>query len=268
MKKIILFIIFLSVYITGIFGQRFLFDFEMYPSGTVLMDQDTLAKYGISFPNGIEISDCSVNTSCNVPGYSGDKIGWGVYDFEFSREPLIIRFETPQDSVSFYARPAFSSALSVFITGFLSGEEVYDSTSIFENTDDAYRFFRVTNVDSIVINAGSPLPGYVAIDNLQFGNFENTGISWDSKGNIEYSVYPVPFHEKLHLKYYLDKYAKVTIRIYDLTGKIRKEVENGYRFAGSYHYQINTADLYPGMFILEISIGENRDIKRILKTGG
>jgi hypothetical protein len=53
------------------------------------------------------------------------------------------------------------------------------------------------------------------------------------------NIYPNPFSDELHIRYYLDARARVSLEIYDLAGTMIRRLYSGSQDVGNYHFSWN-----------------------------
>jgi hypothetical protein len=78
-------------------------------------------------------------------------------------------------------------------------------------------------------------------------------------------VYPNPFRDKTTVEYELMKDGDVFIQVLDISGKKILAVLNGKQHIGLNKFAIETSDLSPGAYLLEIRSGEQIQVIKILK---
>ena len=72
-------------------------DFDSYSDGTVLT---TVSGEPVSFPNSVEIEQCSYTAANCLRAWSGNRVALGPVGFEFDRDPIVMEFSSPQSTVS------------------------------------------------------------------------------------------------------------------------------------------------------------------------
>lgn len=71
--------------------------------------------------------------------------------------------------------------------------------------------------------------------------------------------YPNPFNPVTNINYSLPIESKVSIKIFDVTGKEIKEIVNDLQMAGNYSVQFNAADLSSGTYFYKITAESDRN---------
>lgn len=79
-----------------------------------------------------------------------------------------------------------------------------------------------------------------------------------------YSNYPNPFNPKTLIKYDVAKNGFVKIIIYDLLGRVVKELVNNFKSAGSYNVEFDGTYLASGVYIYRIESGNFADTKKMV----
>jgi len=176
MKRIFTTLLILLVFTIIAFNQRVTVDFEEYATGFTLSNQASLTGLGISFPNGIEVVDCSFSDTYCKSGAdganSGNKLGLPAYVTEFTRETIILEFAKRQDSVTFYLKPAYNYlSMQVSLEGWVEGGE-FPTGGTTDFNDDSFKKYKFTNVDEIRIYASSSgsssYDNWIVIDDISF----------------------------------------------------------------------------------------------------
>lgn len=86
------------------------------------------------------------------------------------------------------------------------------------------------------VNAGSPLPVFVANEGTNANDFKLN------------QNYPNPFNPKTNIKFSLQKSANVSIKIYDIAGSEVQTLIDGYKPAGDYSVSFDGAKLSSGVY--------------------
>jgi flagellar hook assembly protein FlgD len=91
----------------------------------------------------------------------------------------------------------------------------------------------------------------------QKGNEEEIPINFSLSQN-----YPNPFNPVTIIKFGLSKTSYVTLKIYDLTGRLVTTLINEEKEAGFYEVQFNGSNLSSGIYFYEIDAGEYKTSKK------
>jgi hypothetical protein len=82
---------------------------------------------------------------------------------------------------------------------------------------------------------------------------------------MELASYPNPFNNNTTVAFNLDEAQNVTISIYDMNGKMVKEISNGQMDEGAHKIFVNTEDLTSGFYILRVNTATNVSNRNIVK---
>jgi hypothetical protein len=78
------------------------------------------------------------------------------------------------------------------------------------------------------------------------------------------SVYPNPASNHLYVQYYLQKSEKVSLKLFDVTGKL--VTSNHFTAdAGLRISELNLANLTSGTYLMEMQVGDEKFSKRIAR---
>jgi hypothetical protein len=83
--------------------------------------------------------------------------------------------------------------------------------------------------------------------------------------NFEYNVAPNPFGNDLRIAFSLSKNAKMDITLVDMNGKLVKKVINEKLEKGDYVYDVNTASVIAGNYVLQVKVGKNVYSNKLIK---
>lgn len=76
--------------------------------------------------------------------------------------------------------------------------------------------------------------------------------------------YPNPFNPSTQISYEIAKTSRVTISVYDITGRKIQTLVNQQQSIGSYTINFNADNLSTGIYLYEIKAGDFRDVKKML----
>jgi hypothetical protein len=83
----------------------------------------------------------------------------------------------------------------------------------------------------------------------------------------EYSLsqnYPNPFNPTTTIQYSIPKDEYVKLAVYDVTGKIVKELANGYKSAGRYNVEFNASGYASGIYYYKIEAGVYNNTQKMM----
>jgi len=108
-------------------------------------------------------------------------------------------------------------------------------------------------------------PSVCGSDNGGFGGFGG-GFKVSSSENIKLRNYPNPFNEQTVIEYQLVEETRVTINVFDVTGKVVWEFEDDLASPGTHQAVFKASDLPNGIYYSKIVAGnETQLIKLILQ---
>jgi len=76
--------------------------------------------------------------------------------------------------------------------------------------------------------------------------------------------YPNPFNPATTISYTLPIAGNVTLKVFDITGKEVRMLDNGYKAAGKYSVTFNASDLASGMYIYRIQTSNFSEVRKML----
>jgi len=129
--------------------------------------------------------------------------------------------------------------------------------------ESAYLFWTGYNLEGAIIN------GQVIGDTT--GVITQVGLSKNMIKHFNlYQNYPNPFNSSTTIKYNLQRASQVKIRIYDISGKLVKELLNTIQLRGSYHIiwdgrDLNNHEVSSGFYYIIISSESQQQSRRMLK---
>ena len=80
------------------------------------------------------------------------------------------------------------------------------------------------------------------------------------------SVYPNPFNPATSINYNVNKFSKVNINIYDVTGKLVSILENSYKPVGNHSIVWEASFLPSGVYFVNLSINSHTETMKIMLT--
>ena len=81
--------------------------------------------------------------------------------------------------------------------------------------------------------------------------------------NLEQN-YPNPFNPTTTIQYSIPKDEYVKLVVYDITGRVVKELVNGYRTAGKYNVEFNVSNHASGTYYYKLEAGEYKNIQKMM----
>jgi flagellar hook assembly protein FlgD len=83
----------------------------------------------------------------------------------------------------------------------------------------------------------------------------------------EYSLsqnYPNPFNPTTTIQYSIPEDEFVKLTVYDITGKVVKELVNGHKTAGKYSVEFNASSYSSGIYYYKIEAGQYNSTQKML----
>lgn len=110
-------------------------------------------------------------------------------------------------------------------------------------------------------------PNTVYVDNVFFHS-ENTGSEDNALAPVPAvlgNCWPNPFKPATTIAYRIDKSAQVSLKVYDLKGRLVETLVNGVKAANSYHQVFNAEGLPSGVYFYRLAVdGKAVDTKRMI----
>lgn len=87
---------------------------------------------------------------------------------------------------------------------------------------------------------------------------------WALTRNLGLQIYPNPIHKNCNIRYTLPQNTKVNILIYDVTGRLVKEIINENQNIGSYNKTFNMTNLSRGIYFIRLQTNKHSETKKIV----
>lgn len=78
------------------------------------------------------------------------------------------------------------------------------------------------------------------------------------------SVYPNPFNSTTRIDFSVAKNSELKLNLFDLNGRLVRELKNGFIPAGSYSYSFAASELTPGVYLLRMEAGSFTETRKIV----
>jgi len=79
-----------------------------------------------------------------------------------------------------------------------------------------------------------------------------------------YQNYPNPFNPQTTISYFLPSAGEISLRIYDLPGRLVEVLFNGWQWAGYHEMIFDSRDLSSGLYMYELATSQQRICKKML----
>jgi hypothetical protein len=122
---------------------------------------------------------------------------------------------------------------------FRIGDIKYDTTFVLDG-DKSIDF----NIDAVVVNINEP---------------EEIPTTYSLSQN-----YPNPFNPTTTIQYAIPKDEFVKLTVYDITGKVVKELVNGHKAAGKYSVEFNASSYSSGIYYYKLEAGQYKRKKKMM----
>jgi endo-1,4-beta-xylanase len=76
--------------------------------------------------------------------------------------------------------------------------------------------------------------------------------------------YPNPFNPTTQIQYSIPKASDVSIRVYDITGRLIQTLVNNRQSAGTHTVQFNASNLSSGVYFYRLEAGSYTNVKRMM----
>jgi hypothetical protein len=77
-------------------------------------------------------------------------------------------------------------------------------------------------------------------------------------------IYPNPFHKGCNIEYTLPQETNVNISLYDVIGRLIKEITNKNLNTGVYHKTFDMSDLAQGVYFIRLQTDEHSEVKKVI----
>jgi hypothetical protein len=115
------------------------------------------------------------------------------------------------------------------------------------------------------VNRDGGTSGDKAADFTMTLNPSPLGVSEHSADGNNLNVFPNPVSSNLHVTYTLDKTSQVSVKLFDLSGKLVIDLFNQQMPAGEQVYEANLpSDISKGVYMLHLTVNGEQTVKRIV----
>ncbi len=96
------------------------------------------------------------------------------------------------------------------------------------------------------------------------GGPQSTGTARLYGSNLMLNIYPNPAHKEFSIKYALPKDTKVSLSLYDASGRLVSMLVNGIQEAGSYCKTLHTMNLSQGIYFIKLSTSSHTETSKVI----
>ena len=167
------------------------------------------------------------------------------------------------------------TVLACTMNSLSSGYLVCSNGSVFKTSNSGINWFPQISGTTSGLNdidvLNSDNTGFIAGDNGTILKTTNGGVTFiepntNSVPN-EFSLsqnYPNPFNPATTIEFVLPLSGNVTLRVFDVTGRLVSQVVNGKLEAGTHEYLFNTSDLASGVYFYKLISADYSETKRMV----
>jgi parallel beta-helix repeat protein len=103
------------------------------------------------------------------------------------------------------------------------------------------------------------------IDGVTLNNYLGVGLHEPAKYPEQYYCYPNPFSTQADIRLFLPESGTIELCIYNLHGLKLKEILNQQLTAGRHQIPVDTSNIPPGIYLLELKTTKHKQVKRIIR---
>jgi hypothetical protein len=103
------------------------------------------------------------------------------------------------------------------------------------------------------------------IDGVTLNNYLGVGLHEPAKYPEQYYCYPNPFSTQADIRLFLPESGTIELCIYNLHGLKLKEILNQQLTAGRHQIPVDTSNIPPGIYLLELKTKKHKQVKRIIR---
>ena len=181
---------------------------------------------------------------------SGAKVGSDILNQEYSATSFPFNLSFSQ---------MFSPNPSYFYTnyGSTAGKTYKIITSLYHPycgyQDEAYSFFRIKQSCAACI---------VVSDD----SYNDESYTFTAKLQNEIDVFPNPVSDEVNIGFYKINIESISdLKVYSASGNLIKRLSNGTRTVNKINFNLNTSDLFPGIYFFKYGEGKNSSFGKFVK---
>ena len=80
----------------------------------------------------------------------------------------------------------------------------------------------------------------------------------------ELQVYPNPIHKKCNIKYVLPQHSNVNVSLFDVTGRLIREIVNEKQIGGVYYKTFDMTDLPQGIYFFRLETRDHKETRKAI----
>ena len=155
--------------------------------------------------------------------------------------------------------------LSDYCYSLLSGWVTLKNAPPSGTNNVVFRYVYSYAPDLAVMNWADNVGNYAFLNTTPSGTEELAGNGKSEAGNGSLSVSPNPFKETARISYNLSKASPVSLKAYDLTGRLVETLAQGDQPAGRHEATWSAKGLPAGVYLLRMEAGGENHLSRIIR---
>ena len=214
----------------------------------------------------------------SIENFQGDNNEhWKAVLKQFNPPPVPVLNKPVPKEVITTLTPVFDwDSLTGFTSYDLMLSDDFGLIALFEDittTSYLYDGPQLVAEKSYIWTVRSKNPGGMPENNSQWSKLRTfsvaafVGINQNNNIPKEFNLwqnYPNPFNPVTIIKYEIPKNANVSVIVYDVTGRVVKELVNEFKYAGYYNIEFNAANLSSGVYYYRIISEYYTDTKKLV----
>jgi hypothetical protein len=162
------------------------------------------------------------------------------------------------------------SCANVKITLSTDGGNTYPTVLLASTPNDGSQSVTIPNSQTTTARIRIEAVGnyFFDISNANFTISSPSGITNNNTAPLEFELaqnYPNPFNPSTFINYSLPYNSKVTLEVYDLSGKLAaKLINNEFRTAGNYSVEFDGSSLASGIYYYKITTAKNTAVRKMI----
>lgn len=227
--------------------------------------------------SGNLISDISLENSVNLVSYRAFKFPWHTSIISADKDSLLFDKTSPNSKSSGIIKLTNNSSFPLTVDGIFYKDSVFQPTDTFpikllpaSNIDLNFDFLpadssEIRDTAYIVTTRNDEM---YSLPVILIGNSTITDLK--EKNNnipIEFNLaqnFPNPFNPSTIIGYSIAKSRFVTLKIYDILGRLVKTIVNETKPAGTYSVNLNLSNFSNGVYFYKLSAGNFSEVKKMV----
>jgi hypothetical protein len=221
----------------------------------------------------IAFDNCYFNGGNNPSGWQYQVFATGLY----------VPFWWWQFMADDYFKDQLKCRYQYLRTNVLSLSSIYqyiDSMAIYLDESQIRNFDRWPIMGQYVWPNPSPIPPTYPAEIATIKDFIQQRLSWmdanmpgtcqvgineNESADYMLNVFPNPFSDKITIACYLPENGECTLELYTITGEKVRMIKEGAMAGGQYNYELGSADLASGVYMVKMCFNKRTTYKKIVK---